>query len=261
MSYPTTQDTAGNDAAADQSGEAAGSSLNWPTVLASAGIAAVTSALIVTIGVVGLLVADNRGGLQSTAAQPTVVNLGAPSPQAAAAAAAPGPTTPQAPAGQTPEPAPTEAVPPAAGAVAPTAASVQQSTVQQSTAPQAPAQQSAAPAALSAAQLTTKVKVAMNTGASRTARAAELQGGQRALTSVDAVARLMAAYPDAGFSYQIVGPVAVNATTQTAQLQMSLVGNGSRYKPMKWIWLDDKWKLSNESVCVIAAYAMVPCSV
>lgn len=53
----------------------------------------------------------------------------------------------------------------------------------------------------------------------------------------------------------------VSGTTMNAQLQMSLVGNGSRYKPMRWLWLDGKWKLSNESVCGIASYAMIPCSV
>ncbi|QTI70236.1 hypothetical protein [Gordonia polyisoprenivorans] len=250
----------GQDPEGPDEGVSGGSSLNWPTVLASAGVAAVISALIVTIGVVGLLVVDNRNGLQNTAAQPTVVNLGGA--QNAQAPAAPGAAAPSAQApGQVPAAAPTEAVPPAAGAVTPTAAVPAQPAAPQTGAPQATAPAAVAPAALAPAQLTTKVKLVMNTGAPRATRAAELQGGQQALTSVDAVSRLLAAYPNSGFSYQIIGPVTVSGTTMNAQLQMSLVGNGSRYKPMRWLWLDGKWKLSNESVCGIASYAMIPCSV
>ena len=51
-----------------------GSGVNVATVLMSAGIAAVISAVIVTIGVVGMLVGNNGS---ETTAQPTVVNLGA----------------------------------------------------------------------------------------------------------------------------------------------------------------------------------------
>ena len=46
-----------------------------PTVLASAGIAAIISAIVVTIGVVGIVVSERNDS--ATAAQPTVVNLGA----------------------------------------------------------------------------------------------------------------------------------------------------------------------------------------
>ncbi|NDK92343.1 hypothetical protein GYA93_22685, partial [Gordonia desulfuricans] len=130
----------------------------------------------------------------------------------------------------------------------------------QAPATQAPAQ-AAAPVALSPAQLTTKVKLIMNTGASRSARIAELQGGARALTTVDTVARLLAAYPNSGFSYQVVGPVSVSGTTMNARLQMSLVGNGSRYRDLSWVWMDGAWRLSNQSVCTIAAYASIPCAV
>ncbi|GAB25691.1 hypothetical protein GOPIP_087_00820 [Gordonia polyisoprenivorans NBRC 16320 = JCM 10675] len=258
---PEGQDPEGQDLEGPDEDVSGGSSLNWPTVLASAGVAAVISALIVTIGVVGLLLVDNRNGLQNTAAQPTVVNLGGA--QTAQAPAAPGAAAPsaQAPAGQVPAAAPTEAVPPAAGAVTPTAVAPAQPAAPQAGAPQATAPAAVTPAALTPAQLTTKIKLVMNTGAPRATRAAELQGGQQALTSVDAVSRLLAAYPNSGFSYQIIGPVTVSGTTMNAQLQMSLVGNGSRYKPMRWLWLDGKWKLSNESVCGIASYAMIPCSV
>ena len=84
---PEGQDPEGQDLEGPDEDVSGGSSLNWPTVLASAGVAAVISALIVTIGVVGLLLVDNRNGLQNTAAQPTVVNLGGA--QTAQAPAAP----------------------------------------------------------------------------------------------------------------------------------------------------------------------------
>ena len=45
-----------------------------PTVLASAGVAAVISAIVVTIGVVGIVVSERND--TASAAQPTVVNLG-----------------------------------------------------------------------------------------------------------------------------------------------------------------------------------------
>ncbi|MEP9391829.1 hypothetical protein ABLE94_06140 [Gordonia sp. VNK1] len=280
--YPTEQYAVDQPAAADasvDSGSDSGGGVSWPTVLASAGVAAIISALIVTIGVVGLLIADGDNGGSNTAAQPTVVNLGGAANTQALGAAPAGssPAAGQAPAGQTPAgqapaAAPTEQVPEAGApggapaAAAPATGAPAAGAPAVTSAPAAGAQPTqqqaaAAPAALTPGQLTTKVKTVMNTSAPRASRASELQGGNQALISVDTVSRLLASYPNSGFTYQIIGPVTVNGTTMNAQLQMSVPGYGSRYKPMKWFWLDGKWKLSNESVCVIAAYAMVPCSV
>lgn len=234
----------------------AGKLLNWPTVLASTGVAAVISALIVAIGAVGVLVTDDRGGLENAAAQPTVVNLGSDQiPQAQAEPSVPGAAMPS---GQVPVGGP---VAPAAPAASAAELPAQRPAVSVTGGPAVTGAPASVPAALSPGQLTTKVKLIMNPNASRAARVAELQGGEQALTSADTVARMLASFPSSGFTYQIIGPVTVSGTTMTAQLQMSLVGNGSRYKPMKWVWLDNGWKLSNESVCVIAAYASIPCSV
>ncbi|MFT4125885.1 MAG: hypothetical protein QM662_06605 [Gordonia sp. (in: high G+C Gram-positive bacteria)] len=252
------------------------SSVSWPTVLASAGIAAVISALIVTVGVVGLWVIDqDRDGLRNTAAQPTVVNLGgaqgAPNGQVPVSTAA----TP----GASRAAAPTERVPAddspggvaaddsaggvvaddSAGDVAPGAAAATPQA--QAGAAAVTTSQAATPAALSPAQLTTKVKLVMNTSASRSARAAELEGGARALTNIDAVARLLAAYPNSGFTYRVIGPVSVSGTGMNATLQMSRPGQGSRTKTLSWVWMDNKWKLTNQSVCAVTAYTMMPCSV
>lgn len=65
----------------------------------------------------------------------------------------------------------------------------------------------------------------------------------------------------AGFTYQMIGPVRLNGTSLSATLQMSLVGNGSRYRQLTWVWSGNKWKLSDRSVCDVAAYALIPCSV
>ncbi|MCF8609767.1 hypothetical protein L5G28_06265 [Gordonia sp. HY285] len=261
-----------------QSGESAqpagssGSKVNVPTILASAGIAAVISALIVTIGVVGLATSD-KFGTDTAAAQPTVVNLG----NAQGTQTPNGVTTPQntgdQAAGTPVAGAPTENVPESNGdAGTGTGTQGTQGTqgtgTDNGTAPQTgdagqgattPAQ-SATPAPLTAGQLNTKVKTIMNTGASNATRADELQGGQQALGSVNAVAQMLKV-SGAGFSYKVVGPVTQNGTTLNARLQMSLVGNGSRYLDLSWVWTDNKWKLSNTSVCTIAEYAMLKCTV
>lgn len=228
-----------------------GSTVNVPTVLASAGVAAVISALIVTIGVVGLATTDRLGN--SSAAQPTIVDLGsgrgAPAPGGVAtprSSTSPGATVP-------PE---LERVPESPGIGAGTPQ--QPGTTAAGTAQPQP--QSSTPAPLTAGQLNTKVGIVMNTNASDAVRAAELEGGQQALGSVNAVAQMLSV-SGAGFSYKIVEPVAQNGTTLNARLQMSLIGNGSRYRDLSWVWAGDKWKLSNRSVCVIAEYAMLRCTV
>ncbi|MGV9826953.1 hypothetical protein [Gordonia sp. NPDC003429] len=256
--------------------------VNVSTVLASAGVAALVSVLIVAIGVVGVALGTGNGSGDSASAQvPTVVNLGAAAQQQTPGAQAP---AAQAPGTQAPGAAPAPGSGPAA-APAPAAEQVPQSGGGGDSGPapapapgvpaQAPAAQTpqagAAPAPLTpgqlntgqlnTGQLNTKIKLILNTGAPRAARASELQAGERALPPVDAVANMLNVYRNSGFSYQVIGPVTQNGTTLNATLQMSLVGQGSRYRPLSWVWMDGKWKLSNTSVCTIAAYAMIPCPV
>lgn len=255
----------GEYAPAPQSGSG---KVNWPTVLASAGVAAVISALILSIGIVGMMVSDNNNRADSAraAAQPTVVNLGAAqSPmQQANPGAAPAPAQGAAPQAPAPAPAPAEQVPASDGGAgsgdAPVAQAPQQ-TAPGAAAPQQPATQPtvAAPQALTPGQLNTKVRLIMNTGASRAARASELQAGARALGPVDQVAQMLRV-SGAGFTYRIIGPVQLSGNSMSATLQMSLVGNGSRNRPMTWVWMDNKWKLSNKSTCDVASYALAPCS-
>ncbi|WP_188486139.1 hypothetical protein [Williamsia phyllosphaerae] len=252
--------------------------VNLPTVLASAGVAAVVSAIIVTIGVVGLVISGDIGGDDTTAAAqtPTVVNLGAAQSSVAAgqapAAAQPGATTPPSAAGQPPATQAGEQVAESGGGAgagnAPVGqAPAPQAPAQQPPAQQAPAQQAApsaqpaaAPQALTVGQLNTKIKLLMNTGASRAARADELQAGARGLGSVDGVANLLR-ISGAGFTYQMINPVTVNGTTLSATLQMTLAGRGSKTQPLSWVWSGSDWKLSNKSTCDVAGLALLPCSI
>ncbi|MGV9860135.1 hypothetical protein ACWDTD_15985 [Gordonia sp. NPDC003425] len=243
--------------------------INVPTVLASAGIAAVISALIVTIGVVGLMVAD-RDRTAAAAATPTVMNLGAaqnvPNQQQATPGAAAQPNAPAAAAPGTQAPA-AEQVPESGGGgdsgpvqtqpQAQPQAAPQQNTgaTTQNAAPAA-----AAPAALTPGQLNTKVNLVMNPGASRAARADELVSGERALRQIDLVAQAKASYGNVGFSYTVVNPVQVNGTTMTAPLKMSIVGRGSKTMQLTWNWTGSKWKLSDKSVCDVAGLVLLPCS-
>ncbi|GEE02182.1 hypothetical protein nbrc107696_26280 [Gordonia spumicola] len=238
-----------------------GSRVSLPTVMVSAGIAAVVSALIVTIGVVGLATSDRFTNAGSAPQTPTVVNLGA--------AQTPGVTNNN---GSAVVGAP-QTTP---GVVAPVGEQVPESnggdtngggTTTLTT--QAPGQQQQQPGqpqpqvqatALTPGQLTTKIKLIMNTRASRAARADELEGGTQALVTVDQVAQLLS-LNSAGFSYKMIGPVQVNGSTMSATLQMSLVGSGSRTKTLSWVWSGTKWKLTNGSVCDIASYAQLKCSV
>ncbi|GAA4665194.1 hypothetical protein [Gordonia humi] len=245
-----------------QAAASSGSKVSVPTILASAGVAAVVSALIVTIGVVGLATSD-RFGSNNAAAQPTVVNLGsenqaAPGGTGTGQQQAPGETVVD----DSTASAPTEAVAESNGDAGTGSGGATTQQQQGTAGQQQQTQQSGGqtPAPLTAGQLNTKVKTIMNTNASDSVRASELEGGQKALGSVSAVAEMLRV-SGAGFSYKVVGPVTQNGETLNARLQMSLVGNGSRYLDLSWVWSDGKWKLSNTAVCAVAGYAMLPCAV
>ncbi|ROZ99334.1 hypothetical protein [Gordonia sp. OPL2] len=259
---------------ANDDGRASGSGVSIATIVASAGVAAIVSALIVTIGVVGILVVDQRAGNTPGSQTPTVVNLGAAGTPTGPAGTAPNgvvvpdgaaPAQDAAPGGQGPT---GEQVPESdGGAGAGTSAAPPAGAPQGGAAPVPPAAAgpaqpapAASPSALTPGQLNTKIKLIMNTGAARATRADELQSGERGLRSIDQVAQMLRV-SGAGFTYQMIGPVRRNGTSLSATLQMSLVGNGSRYRQLTWVWAGNKWKLSDRSVCDVASYALIPCSV
>ena len=232
---------------------ASGGGVNWPTVLASAGLAGLVSAIVLAIGLVGLVLVDDKNN-NGTAATPTVVNLGSNqqptqlAPVQAAPAAAEPAAEEEAPAAAPAEEAPVAAEAPVAEA--PAAATTEETT-------QAQAGQPAAP---TVASLNKQLNLFAG-GASNATKAKQLEGGAKAVPALDSVIKLVKQYSYTGFTYQIVGPVKQTGTTATAQLKMTLPGQGSRYLTMKYLYIDGMWKLSNKSVCDLAAYAQQSCPV
>ncbi|EGD53678.1 hypothetical protein [Gordonia neofelifaecis] len=225
-----------------------GGGVGWPTVIASAGLAGVTSAVIVVVGIVGMMLSRDPGA--ATVAEPpaTVVNLGdaqqamTPANQVPATSATPSVAQAPVPAVSAPTPgAPTDpqqqpAVVPRPGGPAPSA-----------------------PTAASLGEFNRQLAT-LSGDSSSAEKAKLLEGGARAVGPISKVLYLVKQYSYTGFRYEVVGPLTQNGTTASARLRMTLPGSGSRYIPLRWVWQDGGWKLTNKSVCDIAAYAQMPCS-
>ncbi|MFX0580645.1 hypothetical protein [Nocardia nepalensis] len=109
-------------------------------------------------------------------------------------------------------------------------------------------------------ELKAKLQLVLNTGASRSVRAAELEAGEAGLGLVDQVGTVMAAAPSS-FRWDILGPVNVSGDLLTAQLTTSIDGWDPWYFDLSWKQIDGIWKLTREAECTIAGVAMVPCNV
>ncbi|MFW0783147.1 hypothetical protein AAFP35_01380 [Gordonia sp. CPCC 206044] len=262
----------GEGAPAEGAGSASGGSgVNWPTVLVSGGVAAIISAVIVTIGVVGLLVSElgDRDAAASAQQQPTVVNLGS-AQSAAPSAAAPGAgAAPGAPG------APAAAAPPAAAAAPPEGSSADLPAgggtsgggmLPGAAAPQGvPQAQSAAPQQTTARSTPTVGKLQNDLdmlvgGGSPAQKAARLEGGSRAVTQAQPIVTVLQRFKPLGFSYRVTGPVSVNGGTAKATLELRSPGWNPAKMPLYWVWKGGQWKLSNRSICDIGSYAQIPCS-
>lgn len=242
------------------------SGVNVPTVLASAGVAAVVSSLVVTIGVVGMMLSGN-GDDNATAAQPTVVNLGsaaagsaAPAQAAAPAAAAAAPTTSAAaaaaaPAAAAPAPAAIAAAPAPVTEAAPAEAAPAETA---ESAVAAEPTQAAAPD-LSVDQMYQMTSILMGNYADAD-KANVLESGMVAVPSVNTVAAMLATAGPA-FSWTVTGPATRDGDSMYGTLSMSLIGSGTRTLPLRFVWTGDSWKISNETTCVIAEYALLQCPV
>ncbi|WAC53772.1 hypothetical protein [Gordonia sp. SL306] len=265
-------DTAGDAAG---SGGGGGSGVNWPTVMMAGGISAIISAVVVTIGVVGLLLSDiGRNGDAAGGAQPTVVNLGSAQSAAPQGAAAPpaSAANPQAPAqGAAPGAAAAPAgegssadLPAGGGAsgggmlpgAAPQAAP---QAVPQAPAAQAPAQQQSAHPAKSPAQLQNDLDTLTGNG-STAAKAQRLEGGAKAVRQAQPIATLLQRFRPMGMTYRITGPVTVTGNTMKATLELRSPGWQPARMPLYWVWQGGQWKLSNRSICDLGAYGGIPCS-
>jgi hypothetical protein len=231
-----------------------------PTVFVAAGVSAVISALIVSIGVVGVLFAVDSDDSSSSAALPTVVNLGAAANQQGTTPAAAQPTT-AAPAPAAPAPTTTAAAPAPAvgggttsgGGYAPQAPAA---TAAPTVAPTTEAE--AAPAALSAGELQNKLKLVLNGSSAQ--RADELEAGNRGVPVGEGIGNTLRTFEPAGVKWRIAGPVNVSGNTLSANLILSSPGFNDATMSLTWVWKDGKWKLSNTSACEVAGYAQVPCN-
>lgn len=230
-------------------------------VAISAAVSAIVAALVVSIGVVGIVLID-RDDSASSAKPATQTVVALPAAQSAPAGqvpAAPGAPTSAAPAAPG---APAPAAPGAPAAAAPAPAAAPQAAAPQA-APAAPAvqeqPQATAPTALSEGQLKAKLQILFS-NAPEDQKAAELESGSRAFATLETV---KTAVNTAGpvFKWNVVGPVQLNGTVLSAQLEAITPGFPAQYSPLSWKWIDGTWKLSNESVCTVGALAFAKCTV
>ncbi|MFE3542403.1 hypothetical protein ACFXK0_05465 [Nocardia sp. NPDC059177] len=112
-------------------------------------------------------------------------------------------------------------------------------------------------AAPSDGQLQSKLHLVLNTGASRAARANELENGEAGLALMDQLGGVMAAVP--GFAWTVSGAWTEGASTY-ANLLVTVPGFGT-FPPIAidWVDIDGTWKLTTESQCTIAYYASLSC--
>ena len=230
--------------------------VSWPTVMAAAGISAVVAAIVLAIGLVGLLLTDVGGNNAAAQQTPTVVNLGAANQQYAAAPAAPAAPAPAAeePAAPAEDAAAAPAAPAAPAAQAPAAAAPAPA------ASAAPAQAaSGQPTAPTLGQFQSDLALLRGNGSNQK-KAEVLEGGAAAVTPIVKLFNYADQFRAAGFRYELTGPVKQNGTSATARLKLTSPGYDPAYMTMRWVWKDGRWKLTNRSVCEIAAYAQIPCS-
>ncbi|MGB3885770.1 hypothetical protein [Gordonia sp. (in: high G+C Gram-positive bacteria)] len=228
-------------AAANESG----SKVNWPTVMMSAGIAAMISAIVLAIGMAGLMVSGVTTKAAVAEAPATVVNLGAQqqAPGAPAApAAAPSSDVAPAPVAEVPADVP-------APAPVPEATTAAQPTVAQASGPTTP----------TAAQLQADLDF-LGSGASGAQKAQRLEGGSRAVNQAQGILGLAKRFKAMGLTYRIVDPVTVNGNTASARMKLASPGYDPTYMTLKWVWQDGRWKLTNASVCDLGSYASIPCN-
>ncbi|MED5802295.1 hypothetical protein VX037_14770 [Gordonia sp. Z-3] len=270
------------DEPADDSGDAPNGpagGVSWPTVLVAGGVSAIISALIVTIGVVGLLLSDIGQGTSASSAQPTVVNLGSAQgqlPQQAPTAGAPASAAPPAgaanpsiaagPKGEVlgpPGEGSSADLPAGGGAsgggLAPGAvpeAAPQQPTQQTQQTTQTTTASRATP---TVGQLQNDLDVLVG-GGSNAQKAQRLEGGQRAVNQAQPIVLLLQRFKPLGFTYNVTGPVTVNGNTAKATLELKSPGYQPARMPVYWVWQGGQWKLSNRSICDIGSYAQIPCS-
>lgn len=234
-------------------------SISVVTIAVAAAVSAVVSAIVVSVGFVGLVLVEGDRGTSSpqtiVAALPSGVLAPAPAPAAATTSAT---TTDTASATVAPTTAETS-VTTAPAAQPTTAAAVTPQATPEPTAP-TQAQATPEPTTPTEAELIGALQSLLDRGVSEGTRAAAVEGGAAALPTIDAVGNALTLAGPV-YKWTITGPVTSDGQVLTAQLKTSLVGFGDRFATLKWKWIDGRWKLSNESVCALAANALATCTV
>ncbi|MFB7721428.1 MULTISPECIES: hypothetical protein [unclassified Nocardia] len=107
--------------------------------------------------------------------------------------------------------------------------------------------------------LNSKLRLALNPGADRSARANELEAGAAGLPLLDQVGSVINTVPS--LRWTVAGPVGQNGDTVTANLQVTVDGYGTFPNiEMAWREIDGTWKLTRESECSVAYYAGQSCN-
>ena len=113
-------------------------------------------------------------------------------------------------------------------------------------------------ATLSEGELQAKLQLALNTGAARSARAAELENGEAGLPLLDQLGTVISSVP--GFGWYVAGPVVNSGDLLTANMITSAPGFGT-FPAIEISWRDvsGTWKLTRDSQCTLAYYASLSC--
>ncbi|MFC0314373.1 hypothetical protein ACFQNE_12685 [Gordonia phosphorivorans] len=241
-------ESAGSEVEAGAARSRRGRGVDWPTVLAAGGVSAIVSAIVLAIGLVGLLLTDVGQRSEVAATTPTVVNLGAATAPVAAPQVA-APTVLESSTAAAPDTAAAGEGPAGAGPTASDAGTPAASAPAAAGGPTAPT--------LGGFQSDMAV---LGGGASTAEKAKLLEGGTAAVTPVNNQFRLAEQFRGVGVGYSLVGPVTQNANTATARFKLTAPGYAPTYSTLRWVWADGRWKLSNKSVCELAAYSQTPCN-
>ena len=254
--YPADPASATDDRSSEDDGTGGG--IHWATVLASAGAAAIVSALVVTIGAVGLLASERSAPAEATPA--TVVHLGAGAQTQSPGGAAPS-TTPSASDGSgTPE------LPVAPGAVdvpGVTSSAAGTPVPTSATSPTATSPRTGG-AAGSGGTLPANFRVTVDrptlvdlnnivrfliaTPASDTAKAANVEGGMAAVVVPRTVYTLGLFRAPLGWS-NVTGPLVQNGNSVTATLNSGSAGRPTIRMTIEFKKIDGSWRLAASSLC------------
>ncbi|MEV0293162.1 hypothetical protein [Nocardia sp. NPDC050710] len=109
----------------------------------------------------------------------------------------------------------------------------------------------------SAGELTAKLGVAINPGAGRAARAAELESGEAGIATMDKIADLMAMAPPS-LRYTVINP-SVSGNRIDAQLLVTTEGYPDFTYDVSWKQIGGTWKLTQQAQCSLASALLLSC--